>query len=638
MHTIGASIKKLLRGIVASTLLLLALTLLVPSGLAASPSPIAGQRLMGGLAATGSSIPTLGIVQQWSLTAPEPGVLDEFGYAVAMDGSAAVIGARNADPNLGGGPIDDAGAAYVYVHNGKTWVLQTELAAKDASPGDTFGVSVAISGNTIVVGATGVNLEDQDEEDGELNDAGAAYVFTRSGGDWVQQVKLVANDPVEEDSFGSGVAISKNTVVVAAETKDLLPLVDVGAAYVFYNSGGKNWKQQAKLLPPDPWLGDYFGTSVTIHGDLLAVGAPQFDPVEGSGTGKVIVFKREGKIWVQEARLEAENGRLADAFGNSVAIYGRTVVVGAHHADPDLGGGRVTSAGAAYVFTDNGNEWKEEATLVAYDGGVFDQFGQSIDIYGSTIVVGADGATQAGNSGAGAVYVFTKKNGTWNLATRAVTDPTSADDAFGKSVGVYRDWFIIGASGRDPNAKTRAGEAFLSLLGAVQLPNTGFAPGQQTTLPSQPSYLAYENYGEMWLEIPSLQEKMTIQGVPKGDNGWDVRWLSEGAGYLEGTAFPTWSGNTGLAGHTVLPDGTPGPFARLHTLQWGDQVSIHAWGKRYIYEVRENSLVQPNTLNVLRHEELDWITLITCQGYDEKSGKYRWRRVVRAVLVAVVDE
>jgi len=638
MHTIGASIKKITRGIVATTLMLLALTLLVSSGLAASSPPLADQTLKAGLAATGSSIPTMGIVQQWSLTAPEPAVLDEFGYAVAIDGTTAVVGARNADPNLGGGPIDDAGAAYVYVHNGKTWVLQAELAAKDASPGDTFGVSVAISGNTIVVGATGVNLEDQDEEDGELKDAGAAYVFTRSGGGWVQQVKLIANDPVEEDSFGSGVAIHKNTVVVAAETKDLLPLVDVGAAYVFYNSGGKNWKQQAKLLPPDPWLGDYFGTSVAIHGDLIAVGAPQFDPIEESGTGKVIVFKREGNIWVQKARLEAENGRRADAFGNAVAIYGQTVVVGAHHADPDLGNGRVTSAGAAYVFTDVGKDWKEEAVLVPYDGGVFYQFGQSIDIYGNTIVVGADGATQAGNSGAGAVYVFTKKNGAWNLATRTVTDPASDDDAFGKSVGVYRDWFIIGASGRDPNSKTRAGEAFLSLLGAVQLPNTGFAPGQQTILPEQPAYLAYESYGEMWLEIPDLQEKMTIQGVPKGDNGWDVRWLSEQAGYLEGTAFPTWAGNTGLAGHAVLPDGSPGPFARLDTLRWGDQVVIHAWGKRYIYEVRENSLVQPDTLNVLRHEELDWVTLITCQEYDEKSGRYRWRRIVRAVLVNVAEE
>jgi LPXTG-site transpeptidase (sortase) family protein len=601
-------------------ILSLLLMALAPSGLAASQP------------ATGTSIPTLGIVQQWSLTAPQPGTLDEYGYAVAIDGNTAVIGARNANPNPGNGPIEDAGAAYVYTNNGKTWILQGELVAKDASPGDTFGVSVAISGNTIVVGATGVNVEDQDEEDGELKDVGAAYIFTRSSGDWVQQVKLMAHDRAEDDAFGSAVAIYKNTVVVAAETKTF----NTGSVYVFQNSGVKNWKEQAKLIAIPPSFN--FGASVAIYGDLLAVGSTQFNPLEDSGSGEVFLYKRNGKTWELEEELEAEDGRVGDAFGSSVAINGKSVVVGAHHADPDLGGGRVTSAGAAYVFTDTGDKWKQEAELTAYDGLPFDQFGQSVDIYGNTIVVGADGATQAGNSGAGAVYVFTRSKGTWNLATRAVTDPTSENDNFGQSVGVYRDWFVVGASGRDPNSKTRAGEAFLNLLGAVQLPNTGFAPGQITLLPAQPKDLAYQDYGEMWLEIPALREKMNIVGVPKGDNGWDVRWISREAGYLEGTSFPTWAGNTGLAGHAVLPDGTPGPFANLQSLLWGDQVIIHAWGERYIYEVRENTMVYPNMLKVLRHESLDWVTLITCQGYDEINGNYRYRRVVRAVLVAVQQE
>jgi LPXTG-site transpeptidase (sortase) family protein len=426
---------------------------------------------------------------------------------------------------------------------------------------------------------------------------------------------------------------------VAAETKDFLPLVDVGAAYVFYSNGGKNWKQQAKLMPTPPniWLGDYFGTSVAIHGDLIAVGATQFDPTDESGPGKVYLYRRDGTTWEQEAFLEAENGRNADAFGNSVALYGSTLVVGAHHADPQYGNSRVTSAGAAYVFTDNGDEWEEVAMLTATDGLPFDQFGQSVDIYGDTIVVGADGATQAGNSAAGAVYVFKRGNGGWNLATRAVTDPAREDDLFGKSVAVYGEWFAVGASGRDPNSRTRAGEAFLNLLGAVQLPSTGFAPGQQTLLPEQPASLSYAAYGDMTLELPSLGKEMTVLGVPRGDTGWDVRWLGASAGYLEGTAFPTWEGNSGLAGHTVLPDGTPGPFADLVKLSWGDQVIIHAWGQKYIYEVRDNSLVKPGQVDVLQHEELPWLTLITCQGYDETSGSYRWRRVVRAVLVAVQD-
>jgi LPXTG-site transpeptidase (sortase) family protein len=367
------------------------------------------------------------------------------------------------------------------------------------------------------------------------------------------------------------------------------------------------------------------------------VGATQFDPTDESGPGKVVVYRRVGGLWSQEAYLEAEDGRTADAFGNSVSIYGSTVVVGASHADPKLGVGRVTSAGAAYVFTDNGDKWGEVATLTAPNGLPFEQFGQSVDIYADTVVVGADGATQMGNSAAGAVYVFKKANGEWSLQTRAVTDPAQENDLFGRSVGVYGNWFVVGASGRDPDSKTRAGEAFLNLLGAVQLPATGFAPGVLTRLPAQPASLAYQDEGGMALEIPALGVQMTIAGVLKSGNGWDVRWLGDQAGYLEGTAFPTWQGNTGLAGHTVLPDGEPGPFARLHTLSWGDQVIIHAWGQRYIYEVRENTLVKPEQLAVLKHEDLAWVTLITCQDYDSASGAYRWRRVVRAVLVSVQE-
>jgi LPXTG-site transpeptidase (sortase) family protein len=285
------------------------------------------------------------------------------------------------------------------------------------------------------------------------------------------------------------------------------------------------------------------------------------------------------------------------------------------------------------------------ATISAYDGLPFDQFGQAVDMYGDTIVVGADGATQAGNSAAGAVYVFKKSNGAWNLQTRAVTDPTSEDDLFGKSVGVYGNWFVVGASGRDPNRRTRAGEAFLNLLGPVQLPATGFAPSRNSVVSLQPANLAYHDLsqlvqgaGEMVLEIPALKVKMPIVGVPKVGSGWDVRWLEAEAGYLEGTAFPTWMGNTGLVGHAVLSDGKPGPFAGLTSLRFGDTVYIHAWGQKYTYEVRQSSLAKPEELDVLKHEDLGWLTLITCQGFDELTGKYHWRRVVRAVLLGVTEE
>jgi LPXTG-site transpeptidase (sortase) family protein len=594
-----------------------------PAGWAANP-----------LAAS-SGLPSLGVVQQWSLSAPQPGYQDQFGYAVAIDGNTAVIGARNADPDLGGGALQDAGAAYVYTYNGKTWVLDATLTAKDAQPGDTFGVAVAISAGRILVGATGVDLQDPNHKNQELQDAGAAYVFTRSGGSWLQQTKLTADDYAEEDSFGSAVAIYQNTAVVAASTKSLPPLINVGAVYVFQNGGGKEWGQQAKLLPTDPFLGDYFGSSLAIYANRIAVGAVQTNPIGENGPGKAFIFKRDGQTWSPEARLQAQGGRSGDTFGNAIALYGDTLVVGAQHADPNLGAGRVTSAGTAYVFQRSGGDWKQSATLNAADGRVFDQFGRSVGIYANVIVVGADGATQAGNSGSGAVYVFQKDKDGWSLQTRAVTDPTREGDLFGRSVAISHDWFVAGASGRNPGAISGAGQAFLNRLGTVQLPSTGFAPRVRTHLPAQPARLAYQDSGAMSLEIPSLGQSLPIVGVPKSGDGWDVRWLGAQAGYLEGTAFPTWPGNTGLAGHSILADGSPGPFANLGWLHWGDEVIIHAWGQRYVYAVRQNSLVAPGQLAALQHENLDWVTLITCQGYDELSGKYRWRRVVRAVLVAV---
>jgi LPXTG-site transpeptidase (sortase) family protein len=587
--------------------------------------------------AAASNLPTLGVVQQWSLSAPHAGYLDQFGYAVAIDGNTAVIGARNADPDLGGGSIQNAGAVYVYTYNGKTWLLEGALTAKDAQAGDTFGVAVAISGSTIVVGATGVALEDPNNKNQEVEGAGAAYIFTRSGGSWVQQAKLTAADFAEDDTFGSAVAIYQNTAVVAASTKNLPPLENVGAVYVFQNGGGKEWNQRAKLLPSDPFLGDYFGSSVAIYGNRIAIGAIQTNPIGENGPGKVYIFKRDGQVWRAETLLKANSGRSGDSFGSSIGLYNDTMVVGAQHADPDLGAGRVTNAGAAYVFQRTGSDWKESATLNAVDGQVFDQFGRSVDIYNNVIVVGADGATQAGNTRSGAVYVFQKDKGGWSQQTRAVTDPTSEGDLFGRSVAISRDWFAAGASGRNPGAITGAGEAFLNRLGTVQLPSTGFVPEVRTSLPAQPAHLAYQDYGAMSLEIPSLRQTMAIVGVPKSGDGWDVRWLGKQAGYLEGTAFPTWQGNTGLAGHSTLADGSPGPFANLGSLRWGDEVIIRAWGQRYIYAVHQNSLVAPRQLAALKHEDMDWVTLITCQGYDETSGKYLWRRVVRAVLVAIVD-
>jgi LPXTG-site transpeptidase (sortase) family protein len=139
----------------------------------------------------------------------------------------------------------------------------------------------------------------------------------------------------------------------------------------------------------------------------------------------------------------------------------------------------------------------------------------------------------------------------------------------------------------------------------------------------------------MWLDIPTLDVLVPIVGVPMGEREWDLTWLWNRAGYLEGTAFPTRPGNTALTAHVYLPSGEPGPFAGLANLHWGDIVVLNAYGQRYVYEVRQVRYVLPRDLSVLRHEAYDWLTLITCAGYDQLNDRYLSRVVVRAVLVEI---
>ncbi len=173
---------------------------------------------------------------------------------------------------------------------------------------------------------------------------------------------------------------------------------------------------------------------------------------------------------------------------------------------------------------------------------------------------------------------------------------------------------------------------------ATVLPATGFPIGLQTLLPLQPLAKSYTS-SEMILEIPSLNQKMSIIGVPLVDGIWDVSWLGTNAGYLAGTAYPTWAGNTVLTGHVWDALNQPGPFARLKNLRYGELLKIHSGESVYIYEVRDNRVVKPSSIQaVIRHEELDWVTLITCEDFQESKDTYANRRIVRAVLVRVEEK
>jgi LPXTG-site transpeptidase (sortase) family protein len=171
-----------------------------------------------------------------------------------------------------------------------------------------------------------------------------------------------------------------------------------------------------------------------------------------------------------------------------------------------------------------------------------------------------------------------------------------------------------------------------------QLPETGFAPGLITSLPLQKPEQSYDSMGNLWLEIPSLNIELPIVGIPLSGTSWDLTWLGNQAGYLEGTAFPTWTGNTGITAHVYDANGNPGPFVNLYKLKWGDTVQVHAFGKIYTYTVQKSYRTFANDRTVLRHENNPWLTLITCQGYNSKTKGYDWRVVVKASLTRVDNE
>jgi uncharacterized repeat protein (TIGR02543 family) len=326
--------------------------------------------------------------QQAYLKASKTGAVDQFGLAVAVSGDTVVVGARGEDSNatgVNGNQADNSasssGAAYVFVRSGTTWTQQAYLKASNTEAGDLFGHSVAVSNDTVVVGAyedssaIGVN---GDQSDNSAANAGAAYVFVRSGTTWTQQAYLKASNTGAFDVFGVTVAASGNTLVIGTlgesssatgvngdQMNDLA--LNSGAAYVFVRSGA-NWSQQAYLKASNTEAGDYFGVSVAVAGDTVLVGAYGEDSNaagvngiqsnnEAQVSGAAYLFVRSGTTWSQQAYLKPSNTGASDLFGNSVAVSGDTVVVGAPGESSNAMGANgnqsdnsVGNSGAAYVF------------------------------------------------------------------------------------------------------------------------------------------------------------------------------------------------------------------------------------------------------------------------------------------------
>lgn len=352
--------------------------------------------------------------EQAILRASDAEAVDRLGFGgdINSDGTYVIIGAY-----LRSNPLNDAGAAYVYTRSGSTWTQQAKLTASDAQVTDQFGYSVSINGDGdyAVVGAR--------QEDGgagdPLTNAGAAYVFTRSGSTWTEQAILRASDAQASDYFGLDVALNSNATyaIVGAPFEDGGagdPLTTAGAAYIFSRTGS-TWTQQAKIVSSDLQADDNFGVSVDINSDgTYAVVSSRYEggPLEGALSGAAYVFKRTGTSWVQQAKLVAEDAQYQDYMGDKVSINsdGTRVVVGAGLEDGGAGN-PLSNAGAVYVFSRQGSSWTQQAKLSSSDLQANDRFGNSVAINGdgSYIMVGAyleDGGSGDPIDSAGAAYIF----------------------------------------------------------------------------------------------------------------------------------------------------------------------------------------------------------------------------------------
>ena len=373
----------------------------------------------------------------FELTASDGAGGDRLGYAVAISGGTMVVGAPDAGSNRG--------AAYVYKLSGTNWVQVAKLVASDGAAGDIFGVSVAISGPTIVVGA-------EDATVGAASDRGAAYVFTGSGSSWSQAAKLTASDDAAGDLFGDAVAIAGGTIVVGSHQAIISPnIYHQGAAYVFTGSG-TSWPQAAKLtVTGEP--NATFGYSVAISGGTIVVGAT----VDGLDQGRAYVFTGSGSSWSLSGQLTASDGVWTDFFGASVAIAGGTIVVGAYGAT--IGGNNYQ--GAAYVFTQSGSNWSQATKLVAAAGAAYDEFGTSVAIGGGTIVVGAPYAAVGVNSDQGAAYEFTPSGASWAQSARITATDGEAYDNFGRSTSISGGTIVFSADNATFGGRSDQGAAYV---------------------------------------------------------------------------------------------------------------------------------------------------------------------------------
>jgi hypothetical protein len=428
------------------------------------------------------------IEQATYVKASNTGRGDSFGQSIAISGDTVVVGAMkesSSSTNVNGNQLDDnapgAGAAYVLRRVGGAWMQEAYLKESNTAPNHSFGVSVAISGDTIAVGANGA-----------ANGAGAVYIFQRVNNTWMQQAIITASNAEAGDSFGFALALSGDTLAVSAPNESSRATgvnmdqsdntaQSSGAVYVFTRSqivGGTLWTQQAYIKASNTDASDQFGKSIALFGDTLAVGATgEASSAKGinnaqddnlaPASGAVYVFQRGGATWSQRAYMKASNAAGLAQFGSAIALLNDTMIVAAATEwgaatgiDGDQNDLSKIAAGAVYVFERNNDVWAQKSYIKASNADVGDQFGASVALSDEVLAVGArledSGAVgingdETNNNAAdsGAVYVFRREGGTWAQGAYIKASNTEMNDWFGVPVALSGDTLVVAAVQED---------------------------------------------------------------------------------------------------------------------------------------------------------------------------------------------
>jgi len=375
------------------------------------------------------------VLERERLRAPGALPADVVGWSVDIDGDTLVLGAFR-DDDIGA----DAGSVHVWRRTGVSFTHEAELTASDGAPLDGFGQAVALDGDTLLVGAY--------KHDAAGNNAGAAYVFTRSGTAWSEVAKLLPPAGSDGAWFGFSVALADDTALVGAPFE---PTLGSGAAFLFERSGAA-WNPNGQLAPASEAPGDAIGWSVALAGNRAAVGA-LWDDDAGTDAGSVVPFTRSGVTWSEEPLLLAATAEAGDQFGFAVALSGDRLAVGARY-----GGPAGSDAGGVHVFERAGGPWQEVAALAAFDGAADDAFGWTVTIDGDVLVAGAPFDAEAGVD-TGAAYVFAR-TGAWSFVEKLLASDLAAGNSFGFRAALGGSTLAIGAPSWKPHSPD-AGSAYL---------------------------------------------------------------------------------------------------------------------------------------------------------------------------------